>query len=313
MEKIMKVKLLRFVMLVACCAIAMAAIGCNTEKVQKDSKGRPIISDGERARDYIDIVNVFSKHAFYHQVAMYCEEMKDIWPDANGPNAATTTWVNGGRLWKPYSMIYSNYCTAVTNAKKRELEEISKIIPSIKNVPENLGIGHEYVIHTQEDPIIEIAGDGQTAKGMWYTIGLGVRAKVDKTGKTSTSTSWMWEKYACDFIKENGKWKMWHFENIMDQGPQEANAQGGAGGPGGGKGMPSIPGGGKTPAGMGGGPGGGQGGPGGGAGAAGGAGGSGGQQQAGTVPIWQWSPTAVPQIFPKMPEPYYTFSETFSY
>lgn len=23
--------------------------------------------------------------------------------------------------------------------------------------------------------------------------------------------AWMWNKYACDFVKEDGQWKIWHF------------------------------------------------------------------------------------------------------
>ena len=36
-------------------------------------------------------------------------------------------------------------------------------------------------------------------------------------------------------------------------------------------------------------------------------------QAARKVEVFHWSPTAVPRIEPKFPEPYYTFSETFSY
>jgi len=333
----------RLTALMACSTLAVVMMGCSSEKVQKDDKGRTMISDAERALDMAQVQGIFSKHAFYHQVGMFCEEMKDIWPDANGPNAATTKWTNNGNEWTPYSMIYANYCTAVTAAKKQELEQMSKIVPTVKNIPDNLGVGHEYIMHTQETPVIEIAGDGKTAKGLWYSIGMAARGSVDKTGKTSISTSYMWEKYACDFIKENGKWKMWHFVNIMDQNPVEAgksSGPGGAGGPGGGAGGPGgAPSGAAGKGGPGGAPAGaaagaaGKGGPGGApAGAAAGAagkggapsgggqpgaggapGGGGGMQNARTIQIWKWSPTAVPQIYPKFPEPYYTFSETFSY
>jgi len=36
----------------------------------------------------------------------------------------------------------------------------------------------------------------------------------DKTGKWNTV--WMYEKYAIDFIKEDGKWKIWHFNALCD-------------------------------------------------------------------------------------------------
>jgi len=63
-------------------------------------------------------------------------------------------------------------------------------------------------IHAPICPVIEIAGDGKTAKGVW--LGLGLLAMKDrKTGEPSGA--WEWDKYGVDFIKENGKWKIWHF------------------------------------------------------------------------------------------------------
>jgi len=267
--------------------LACMPLSSFSQQSDVDSKGRPIISPGERAMATLAVQNVFSKHAFYHQVSQFCEEMKDIWVQEDGPNAATSTWNNGGRMQAPYSMIKLNYCTNHYKAMQQTLTELNKKVPSVKDVPENIGAGMEYVMHTQETPVIEVADDGKTAKGLWYSIGQGVRPQ----GTTGKSTEWMWEKYAVDFIKEDGKWKIWHLINMMDVPPQTASAQtGGAAGPGG---APS----GAKPAG-----------------ANVGTGAAGGQLvSTKTIKVFEWSPTAVPVIEPKFPEPYYTFSETFSY
>jgi SnoaL-like domain len=280
-----------------------------------DKKGRPEISAGERALAMLEVQNVFSKHAYYHQVGKFCEEMEDIWVKENGPNAATAQWTNGGQV-QNFAQIKANYCTNHYESLKQILTNLSKVVPSVKDIPENIGAGNEYVMHTQETPVIEVAGDGKTAKGLWYSIGIGVRANVKTDGTYTKSTSWMWEKYAVDFIKEDGKWKIWHLVNMMDEppltSPVTASLTGNADGRGGPGGAPGGQGGqggqGGTPAGQGG-----QGGqaP---AGASVGTGAGGGQLQASkTVEVFKWSPTVVPRIDPKFPEPYYTFSETFSY
>jgi len=62
-------------------------------------------------------------------------------------------------------------------------------------------------IHCPICPVIEIAGDGKTAKGVW--IGLGLLAGTNKETGEPTGT-WEWDKYGVDFIKEDGKWKIWH-------------------------------------------------------------------------------------------------------
>jgi len=63
------------------------------------------------------------------------------------------------------------------------------------------------IIHAPICPVIEVAGDGKTAKGVW--IGLGLLGNINRqTGEPEGS--WEWDKYGVDFIKEDGKWKMWH-------------------------------------------------------------------------------------------------------
>jgi len=63
-------------------------------------------------------------------------------------------------------------------------------------------------LHPNETPCIEVAGDLQTAKGVWITDGI-------ETGRNSVTQQldphWAWGAYGIDFIKENGQWKFWHF------------------------------------------------------------------------------------------------------
>jgi len=89
--------------------------------------------------------------------------------------------------------------------RKKNLEMVSKLYPEIENVKENEGIG-SMIMHTLTTPIIEVAGDGRTAKGMWYSPG-----QVTEIGSDGKPIAmWMWEKYGVDFVKEGGKWKLWH-------------------------------------------------------------------------------------------------------
>ncbi|MBN1626050.1 MAG: nuclear transport factor 2 family protein [Deltaproteobacteria bacterium] len=289
-----------------CMATALAVLVGSASAA--DKKGRKEISDGERALAMMQVQNVFSKHAFYHQVGKHCEEIEDIWVAEDGPNAKTAKWtLSGSTLLQGIAKIKEEYCTKHLEDQKKTLTELSKKIPSIKDIPENIGAGSEYVMHTQETPVIEVAGDGKTAKMICYSIGLAVRGSVDESGKTSVSTGWMWEKYGVDFIKEDGEWKIWHLINLMDQGPQESGSQG-QGGPGGAPGGQAMAQGG-APGGQGGEPGGQGGEPGGRGGAPGGQ--TGGSEQ--VSEHFRYSPTAVLRIDPPFPEPYYTFSETFEY
>lgn len=59
--------------------------------------------------------------------------------------------------------------------------------------------------------VIEIAGDGLTAKGMWYCRG----SCADLTPGGPLSY-WTFGCYAVDFVKEGEEWKIWHMLYLED-------------------------------------------------------------------------------------------------
>lgn len=59
--------------------------------------------------------------------------------------------------------------------------------------------------------IVEIAGDGQTAKGIWYC-----RGSYDELTSAGPVAYWEWSYYAVDFVWEDGEWKIWHLLNVYD-------------------------------------------------------------------------------------------------
>ena len=82
------------------------------------------------------------------------------------------------------------------------------------------------LFHFVTTPMIEVAGDGQTAKGLWIVNGL--ESGLTAPEHAAKMPSWMFEpnvtvdgkkvwmhnvylKYGVDFIKQDGAWKIWHF------------------------------------------------------------------------------------------------------
>jgi hypothetical protein len=56
-------------------------------------------------------------------------------------------------------------------------------------------------------PVVEVAGDGKTAQGMWVI--LGAWAKTNDLWGVPVAR-WGWLKIGADFVKEDGQWKIWH-------------------------------------------------------------------------------------------------------
>ena len=81
--------------------------------------------------------------------------------------------------------------------------------------PQTARVG-SLIIHAPICPVIEVAGDGQTAKGVWIGLGL-IGEKRRETGEPEGI--WEWDKYGVDFIKEDNEWKIWrhHIYRLLHQ------------------------------------------------------------------------------------------------
>lgn len=62
-----------------------------------------------------------------------------------------------------------------------------------------------------DTPVVEIAGDGETAKGIWCIRGS--HAQMTTSGPVGM---WEWGWFAVDFIREGGEWKIWHMQYLDD-------------------------------------------------------------------------------------------------
>lgn len=65
----------------------------------------------------------------------------------------------------------------------------------------------EWWLHPVTTPMIEVAGDGKTARGLFFSLGPEANREI-KDGQARGY--WSCGKYTVDFIKENGEWKIWH-------------------------------------------------------------------------------------------------------
>ncbi len=54
--------------------------------------------------------------------------------------------------------------------------------------------------------MIEVAGDRETAKGVWISPGYTTMPTLDRL-----VAYWHWDRYAVDFVREEGEWRIWHF------------------------------------------------------------------------------------------------------
>ena len=66
-------------------------------------------------------------------------------------------------------------------------------------------------VRSISSPVIEVAGDGLSAKGLWCC--LGSCAEVTESGPVSY---WISGYYAVDFVRTESGWRIWHMQSLND-------------------------------------------------------------------------------------------------
>ncbi len=79
-----------------------------------------------------------------------------------------------------------------------------------KTQDEIYGIG-PFKVKPLSCPVIEVATDGKTAKGLWYCQG--AYNDVETCGPVA---HWTWGFFAADFRREAEGWKLWHLQYTND-------------------------------------------------------------------------------------------------
>jgi len=270
-QKRFPVLALSVLVLGACAVHAAAAKGKSTTQ----SLG----AEQSRARDALEIQNLMSRRAFYHSVGQNEKELA-LWSQKQ-----TVHWAQNQGCWVGMASHAHSYDELNRKVQAADLERLSKLNPAIKNVPESRFVGNT-VLHLLTTPILEIAQDGKSAKGMWYTPGM-ILTTAD--GKTPVAMD-IWERYGVDFVREDGRWRFLNIqvntdfinpmgEPLKPQGP-DAAAMGTEGGAQFGPDAVGI----KFPG-----------------------------PDIVKATYREFGATRVPSLTPRLPEPYRTLSETFRY
>lgn len=162
-------------------------------------------ASNDLARDVLDIQNLMSRRAFYHSIGQNENELK-LWAQKS-----PVRWAQNQGCWVGMAAIRDYYETTNYAMQRANLANKAKNNPKIENdFDKNRFIG-ESIFHLLTTPIIEVARDGKTAKGMWYTPGV----ILTGDGRKSEAMD-IWERYGVDFIKEDGQWRFLHVQVNTD-------------------------------------------------------------------------------------------------
>src|SRR3954447_23857427 len=163
-----------------------------------------------RAADRGEIENLFSRYMYLHN-AFQDERIIPLWV-AEGTPGIRAQYTNAG--------VYTTW-ESVTRYHRGRPSPVGKLI-----------------LHATTTPVIEVSGDGETARGVWIMAGTesgltdpeqaatmpsDMYSSRDVQGKKDWA-HWVWCKYAIDCLKQDGEWRIWRFRCFeLARAPFEEN------------------------------------------------------------------------------------------
>lgn len=169
-----------------------------------------------RAQDRFDIENLFSAHCYCRKAHQRRYELDYYWSTRKDIAYSEGTSCYNGR-----ESVYKVYAGL---EEEMDLGKLALLKRKYPNADLTLGAGNLDILYPGSS-YIEIAKDGETAKGVWYTIGLAAEPDQDGLPRSLLYTG----RVAAEFVKENGRWKFWHYRTSPDFSwliPQEQFLQG---------------------------------------------------------------------------------------
>jgi hypothetical protein len=155
--------------------------------------------------------NLAGKHEAYHTALEHRAELDNIWADEE-PYASTISWTNNSQFMDGRENVYAFY-TGVEDEVVNWLSGAMALddTGTIQDSEDWYGTGMLWY-HMLMSPVIEVAGDGQTAVGLWQSFGT-----VTQAAGGGMSATWTMEDYTMVFAKmpSSGAWKIWHLRTFV--------------------------------------------------------------------------------------------------
>lgn len=173
----------------------------------KKKSTRQYYTPDERIRRVWDAENIkdlMAKRSFYIANDKRREELNKLWV-RKPKNRKTASMGSNWGYYVGMDDISNYYVVHHDQRRKEQLAAYCANHPHVENNEFNQGYGC-YICRPISTPLVVISGDGETAKGLWYSIG----SESIAAGGEEADCRWYNERLAVDFIREDGEWKIWH-------------------------------------------------------------------------------------------------------
>ena len=144
----------------------------------------------QRVWDVEEIKKLAAKRTYYIANDWREKELSELW--VTGEAAKTASF---GRNW--------GYYVGMDEVRRYYVQQHNAQLDALPGKNRGDGCLFHHPISTG---LIREAYDGQSARGLWYCISQETKPVND----TEADARWYMEKLGIDFLKQDGKWKIWH-------------------------------------------------------------------------------------------------------
>ena len=162
----------------------------------------------ERFIDQREIQNVMGKYALLTMICKHADLVDKFWAkQAPEPTLALNDgyYIGLDAISGYYQAVADNFAAKVPLMKELFPQQLGG-----KSDEAVFGSG-EHFPRPLTSPLVEVAGDGRTAKGLWQVMG--ADNSITQYGPLST---WNWGYWAADFVLEDDEWKIWHLAQFTE-------------------------------------------------------------------------------------------------
>lgn len=159
-------------------------------------------------QDKFDVKNLMSKYAS----SFLMKKEKTIYDlcFCSGEKKPTLGLNKGYYVGEEAIRGYFDAIDANTQVKSKLVQKLFPEYLAHRSDEDIHGVG-ESTVYPIVAGVVEIADDGETAKGCWLCFGADI-----EIGTNGPVHRWQYGSVAADFIREDGEWKIWHLKHIID-------------------------------------------------------------------------------------------------
>lgn len=172
-----------------------------------------------RLWDKEEIKDLMSRRCYYKQNDWRQQELQELWV-ADPEYQATASLSNNLGYFVGMADITAYYVDGIAEKRQGQLEMVKANYPDAQ-------YGNSVMnAHTYHTVMVELAGDGKTARYLAYDHGHQTDPQPDGTAKGY----WTSGHILADLVKEDGVWKIWHIKSMHDLSIPAAPVPGAGGG-----------------------------------------------------------------------------------